>query len=543
MSPLMLNGPLVRLGDAKDLVREGASTTQFELEIPPGLYANSAPATSGNLRPAAPRNKTVKVAFQLRPTATGGTMALNSVEITIGESGQKLSMGVGNARREDIALVKKIHEDESLDVLHLKSTFSESERPIRTFVAFAGLVPVSITKLQNEHQIRTSYRRQLSEVFTASTGRANNTHLTEGRSDTRRLDFFRAQEEIEILALQGEEENEPATHEWIREIRDGRRVTLSSLESLSEADRDVVISSLTRTRANNPSVRLPISESRYSTIYSPHGPVGLLEQQLANRLHSEMEVLSTLRRTLKNLGRRVQYIGPLRDEPRVVWSQWNEQQAGLPVGLRGELSASVLSRMGAREIRCTLPGETLVTTHTLQDAVNAWLSFLQLANGVSTLGRGKLGVEVSLQSDTGLRDLTSVGVGVSQTLPIVVALLIAPQHSILIIEQPELHLHPAVQARLADFLLSARPDMSIVAETHSEALVTRIRRRVAEDKKNASDIQVLFVESGINGATSRELLVNKMGDLSEWPRGFLSDMEEDTRAIIMASINRSEGRR
>ncbi|MBS9537474.1 DUF3696 domain-containing protein [Micrococcus luteus] len=80
-----------------------------------------------------------------------------------------------------------------------------------------------------------------------------------------------------------------------------------------------------------------------------------------------------------------------------------------------------------------------------------------------------------------------------------------------------------------------------MAETHSEALVTRIRRRVAEDKKNASDIQVLFVESGTHGATSRELLVNKMGDLSEWPRGFLSDIEEDTRAIIMASLNRSRG--
>src|SRR5580698_5246676 len=93
---------------------------------------------------------------------------------------------------------------------------------------------------------------------------------------------------------------------------------------------------------------------------------------------------------------------------------------------------------------------------------------------------GKLGHELKVTTHGVERphDLTNVGVGVSQVLPIVVMCLLAPVDSTMILEQPELHLHPAVQARLADFFLSiAKAGKQCIVETHSEYLINRLRLR------------------------------------------------------------------
>ena len=72
--------------------------------------------------------------------------------------------------------------------------------------------------------------------------------------------------------------------------------------------------------------------------------------------------------------------------------------------------------------------------------------------------------------------------------------------SVVIIEQPELHLHPSAQAKLADFLLFARPDVTILIESHSEALITRLRRRVVENEALSNNISIQFFErDGANG--------------------------------------------
>lgn len=92
----------------------------------------------------------------------------------------------------------------------------------------------------------------------------------------------------------------------------------------------------------------------------------------------------------------------------------------------------------------------------------------------------KLGRSLRLQVDGVSRDLTAIGVGARQLLPVVALVLGVPSRSVVLLEQPELHLHPAVQSRLADFLMFAREDIRILVETHSEYLVSRLRRRLAE---------------------------------------------------------------
>lgn len=135
-----------------------------------------------------------------------------------------------------------------------------------------------------------------------------------------------------------------------------------------------------------------------------------------------------------------------------------------------------------------------------------------------------------------------VGIGVSQVLPVLV-LAYAYTNKLLAIEQPEIHLHPALQAELGDvFLESALGDNgnTFLVETHSEHLLLRIMRRMRETSTDElpdgvpevhpDDVIVLFVEADGPKSIVREMPLNERGELVKaWPGGFF---EEGLREIF-----------
>ena len=135
-----------------------------------------------------------------------------------------------------------------------------------------------------------------------------------------------------------------------------------------------------------------------------------------------------------------------------------------------------------------------------------------------------------------------VGLGISQILPVLVNALSAKSEMVCI-EQPELHLHPALQAQLGDvFIESALGERknTFLLETHSEHLILRIMRRIRETTKGAlppgipairpDDVAVLFVEATPNGSVVREMKLNERGEfVKAWPGGFF---EEGAREIL-----------
>ena len=136
--------------------------------------------------------------------------------------------------------------------------------------------------------------------------------------------------------------------------------------------------------------------------------------------------------------------------------------------------------------------------------------------------------------------LTDVGFGVSQVLPVLVLLYYVPEGSTVLMEQPEIHLHPAVQSGLADVMLNVATvrNVQIVVESHSEYLMRRLQRRVAEESASAEDVKLYFVSSKPGEAQVSDLLLNEWGEIENWPDKFFGDEMGEIAAISKASLKR-----
>jgi len=135
-----------------------------------------------------------------------------------------------------------------------------------------------------------------------------------------------------------------------------------------------------------------------------------------------------------------------------------------------------------------------------------------------------------------------VGFGISQLLPILVEGLTTAGNStgeeaaLICVEQPELHLHPRLQAHIGDFLIDTaikRRDCQWMIETHSEALVLRILRRLREQHASGGEdwsslISLIYVQPGSTGSSVSEIPITPQGEFGRrWPEGFFAERLED----------------
>jgi hypothetical protein len=125
--------------------------------------------------------------------------------------------------------------------------------------------------------------------------------------------------------------------------------------------------------------------------------------------------------------------------------------------------------------------------------------------------------------DVGLSD---VGFGISQILPFIVQCL-AAHHQVISIEQPEVHIHPKLQADLGDLLAESIRDPyenQFLIETHSEHLILRLQKLVRHGKLKPEDLSVIFVSRDENGSVAQRLRVDEDGDfIDDWPDGFFPE--------------------
>ncbi|MCY4433395.1 MAG: DUF3696 domain-containing protein [bacterium] len=242
------------------------------------------------------------------------------------------------------------------------------------------------------------------------------------------------------------------------------------------------------------------------------------------------------------LANHVFYVGPLRHAPHLPFGSGLDPDSG-HVGVSGEHVAAILQTKSKNKGRYPLPNRS-GSNVTLEEAVNAWMHFFELADSITVNEGTPLVYNIDLVPP-GLDEpvpLNAVGVGVSQLLPVIVQCLVAGPGALVILEQPELHLHPAAQQRLADFLMTCTNwGQHVLVETHSEYLVLRLRRRIAEDDSDElrKQVVILFAERDDQGDTAfREVEMNELGRVLEWPPGFFDQGQNEAHELLIAAAER-----
>jgi predicted ATPase len=244
----------------------------------------------------------------------------------------------------------------------------------------------------------------------------------------------------------------------------------------------------------------------------------------------------------------IRYLGPLREQPRRFYQF--DDTGSAEIGSAGQFSVQVLSleennNVTFSRIKHDEKGRLEVrSAHStsLIDSLNYWLDEMGLPRVSPHIIQQSL-YELNVSATEDLKvSLPDVGFGVSQVLPVILECLRANKGDTVILEQPEIHLHPRIQSILADFFIARAQDgIRFIVESHSEYFVKRLCRRVSEGKpENIAAIpNIIFVHREEGVSQCEKVVLNEFGEIENWPSGFF-DLGEDA-SWVDAALSRRLG--
>ncbi|PJJ59804.1 DUF3696 domain-containing protein [Hymenobacter chitinivorans] len=244
----------------------------------------------------------------------------------------------------------------------------------------------------------------------------------------------------------------------------------------------------------------------------------------------------------ENLFTETYYLGPLREYPSRLYL-WGGERPG-NIGNRG--AGSVAAILASNKSEPTIYMGEGNPRRSLEQHVAYWLKELGLIHSFEVRpiapNRKEYEVRIKRTAESAEVFLTDVGFGVSQLLPVLVLLFYVPEGSTIILEQPEIHLHPAVQAGLADVFIDAikRRNVQIILESHSEHLLQRLQRRLAEEALPTDQVKLYFTDFVGAASTLTPLDLDEYGNIRNWPNNFFGDSFADASAMMDAELKRRE---
>lgn len=250
----------------------------------------------------------------------------------------------------------------------------------------------------------------------------------------------------------------------------------------------------------------------------------------------------------EELVERLEYLGPLREEPHRAYL--HSARSNSEIGQKGENAAQILWLEKDRLVSYLPELGEAVSEVKLIDAVNDVFQKMGIGQPVSVNSEQSVMYQILFGlGEQGQKTVTiaDVGFGASQLLPVVVMGLRADDSSLLMFEHPEIHLHPKLQANLADFFLTlAMSGKRVLVETHSDRFINRLRRRIAEDTTDElkDKISILFVRPGENGegSTIEPMRIDRYGVIENWPPDFLPEAADEAEAIFRAGLEKRRGK-
>jgi predicted ATPase len=240
-----------------------------------------------------------------------------------------------------------------------------------------------------------------------------------------------------------------------------------------------------------------------------------------------------------------QYLRAERMGPRTSFAMSDyEVRHHRQIGSSGEFAAHFLSLFGSDTVESQLLRHPAATANSLQSQVEAWMT--EISPGVrisvkrySEMDLMTFGVTYSLGHQVASSEYrpTNVGFGITYALPIVVAVLSARPGSLVIIENPEAHLHPRGQVKMGELLCQASAaGIQILIETHSDHVLNGIRLTVHGRKATPANV-ALYHSRWVPGGKSPSLTLlalDENGRLPEWPEGFFDEMERSLDRLLGA---------
>jgi predicted ATPase len=236
-----------------------------------------------------------------------------------------------------------------------------------------------------------------------------------------------------------------------------------------------------------------------------------------------------LQLAFENFCGKVHYLGPLRSYPQRVY-EWGGEKP-LDTGWDGEQAIPAL-----------LASKTVTQ-------VAEWLKQMGLIHSfrVQPVGESRTIYQCHVKITPTATEvlLPDVGFGVSQILPVLANCAMLPGGSTLLLEQPEIHLHPFAQAALADALIDAikNRNIQIIVESHSEHLLRRIQRRIARRVLEAEDTALYFCQLENGTSAIEELDVDSYGNIRNWPKDFFGDEMGELADMTVAAMERQKAGR
>ena len=240
----------------------------------------------------------------------------------------------------------------------------------------------------------------------------------------------------------------------------------------------------------------------------------------------------------------ISYIGPLREEPKRMYI-FDEAVEG--VGVKGEFAPMVYTSSDFRiyQMPSASPKDFLNFSYqdiSFQEAVNYWLNYLD----IDQVEIGKNEEIIRLLMENGIKDgvnIADVGFGISQTFPIIVEALRISKGSTLMLEQPEIHLHPKMQMKLADFFIAmCNFDRKLIVETHSDHMINRLVRRIMEDETQSLKemIGIYYITQNENKSLINEIEIDPVLGIVDWPKDFFDQYTDETDLIMKTGFKNNK---
>ena len=236
-------------------------------------------------------------------------------------------------------------------------------------------------------------------------------------------------------------------------------------------------------------------------------------------------------RETQNLLSSLQYLGPFREDPKRNYPFSGERPSLLESSGHGatDILMTDFFRRGRKKRELT-------------EKVSQWLSKAGIADAIEVEAISDRQYDIRLRHPITKEssNLADVGFGASQILPVLIAGYEVLGGSLFAVEQPEIHLHPKAQAELGEFFfdLYSRKVQTVI-ETHSEHLIIRLQKKVAEGLIKPEDIAFNYVNPTATGKEILQLSLNERGLFSEkWPNGFFEERMQETLELARAPLHR-----